>query len=412
MNWDWLWSFKYITVNNCSIGINLAEQSTPSLGSAFLTDSVFTNVNQAIVTNFNCSTKSEPSAGTLVVQNVDFRGANKAISYPNGTVILAGGSVIPAWMQGETYSVYYGPEVFPTHGNETCYVPMAPQVCVQQVVNPPPIPLGLQTSSGKFVDRAKPVYDNYPVSAFVSAKSSGCAGDGVTDDTQCLRNLFNSLNENQVAYLDHGAYVVTSTIVVPPNIRIMGEAWPYIMVSAEQGNFADPTNPQPVFQVGTSGQTGFLEMQDIIFECLGPTPGAIVVEWNLLQNSPASAGMWDVHWRIGGSAGTQLESNICSKDPSVQITTPNPSCYGAFLLMHITPSAGMYMENNWGWVADHELDMTDYNQLNIWNGRGLLVESVSPTWIVGGSFEHSQLYNYQMANAKNLYMSHIQSETA
>ena len=122
--------------------------------------------------------------------------------------------------------------------------------------------------------------------------------------------------------------------------------------------------------------------------------------------------MWDVHWRIGGSAGTLLESNICSKSPSVQITTANPKCYGAWLLMHVTSTASIYMENNWGWVADHELDMTDYNQLNIWNGRGLLVESVQACWIVGGSFEHSQLYNYQVANAQNLYMSHIQSETA
>ena len=96
----------------------------------------------------------------------------------------------------------------------------------------------------------------------------------------------------------------------------------------------------------------------------------------------------------------------------MQITTPDPACYGAWLLMHVTSTGSIYLENNWGWVADHELDMSDYNQLNIWNGRGLLVESVQPSWIIGGSFEHSQLYNYQTANAQNLYMSHIQSETA
>ena len=295
MNWDWLWSFKYITVNNCSIGINLAEQSTPSLGSAFITDSIFTNVNQAIITNFNCSANSEPSAGSLVIGNVDFRGANSAISYPNGTVILAGGSIVSSWIQGETYSTFYGPEVFTTHGNLTCYVPTANQVCIQQSVNPPPIPSGLKNSAGGFVDRGKPVYDTYPVSAFVSAKSNGCAGDGVTDDTECLQSLFNSVNSNQVAYLDHGAYVVTSTITVPAGIKILGEAWPYIMVSAGAGNFADPSNPQPVFQIGQPGESGSLEMQDIIFECLGATPGAIIVEWNLAGSTPASAGMIPSH---------------------------------------------------------------------------------------------------------------------
>jgi glucan 1,3-beta-glucosidase len=122
--------------------------------------------------------------------------------------------------------------------------------------------------------------------------------------------------------------------------------------------------------------------------------------------------MWDVNWRIGGSMGTLLQSDHCSKAPAVQITNPDPSCYGAFLLMHVAPTASLYMENNWGWVADHELDLSDYNQINIWNGRGLLIESTQPVWVIGSSFEHSQLYNYQTANAKNIYISHAQSETA
>lgn len=63
--------------------------------------------------------------------------------------------------------------------------------------------------------------------------------------------------------------------------------------------------------------------------------------------------MWDVHFRIGGSYGTELQSDICTKDPDV-ITTANSSCVGSFLLMHITEFGSVYMENNWGWVADHE----------------------------------------------------------
>lgn len=121
--------------------------------------------------------------------------------------------------------------------------------------------------------------------------------------------------------------------------------------------------------------------------------------------------MWDVHWRIGGSAGTMLQMN-CRKDPSTIIETCDPRCYAAFLILHITETASLYMENNWGWVADHELDEAPRDQINIWNGRGLLVESVKPVWIIGGSFEHSQLYNYQIANGKNMYLGHIQSEAA
>jgi glucan 1,3-beta-glucosidase len=66
--------------------------------------------------------------------------------------------------------------------------------------------------------------------------------------------------------------------------------------------------------------------------------------------------MFDVHWRIGGTNGTQLQSNNCAKTPNVP-TVPDPACYGAFLLLHIKETASVYMGNNWGWVSDHEMDL-------------------------------------------------------
>jgi len=115
--------------------------------------------------------------------------------------------------------------------------------------------------------------------------------------------------------------------------------------------------------------------------------------------------------RIGGSAGTKLQSDTCAKNPTT--TAPaNPACEGAFLLLHVTPQATIYLENNWFWVADHELDLSDHNQINIFNGRGVLIESeAGPVWLYGTSAEHSVLYNYQIANASNVYMALIQTET-
>jgi glucan 1,3-beta-glucosidase len=192
--------------------------------------------------------------------------------------------------------------------------------------------------------------------------------------------------------------------------------------------FKDQTNPKPVFQVGQAGDVGSVEISDLIFETLGPQPGAIMVEWNVAESNQGSAGMWDVHFRIGGTAGTQLQSNTCSKNPTV--TAPaNTACEGAFLLLHVTQKATIYLENNWFWVADHELDLGmytvpqtmmiganniegDHNQINIFNGRGVLIESdVGPVWLYGTSSEHSVLYNYQISNASNVYMALIQTET-
>jgi len=135
------------------------------------------------------------------------------------------------------------------------------------------------------------------------------------------------------------------------------------------------------------------------------------MEWNVKQTSQGSAGMWDVHFRIGGSAGTQLQSDKCSKNPTV-IAAANTACLGAFMLLHVTSKATIYLENNWFWVADHELDLADHNQINIFNGRGVLISSENgPVWMYGTSSEHSVLYNYQVANASGVYMALIQTET-
>jgi len=54
----------------------------------------------------------------------------------------------------------------------------------------------------------------------------------------------------------------------------------------------------------------------------------------------------------------------------------------------------------------------DHNQINIYNGRGVLIESdVGPVWLYGTSAEHNVLYNYQISNASNVYMALIQTET-
>ncbi|KAF2416329.1 family 55 glycoside hydrolase [Tothia fuscella] len=412
MNWDWLWLFKHLKVNNCKIGIDMTQNPNPSLGSALLQDAVFTGVDRAIVTTFNCTNQSKPpSAGSLIIENADFTGAMIAVSYPNRTVILPGGSKIQHWMQGQTYSAYYGPQQFPDRGNETCYIPKAQQVCVQGSLPPPPKPAVLLDADGAIFDKGKPNYDNEPLSAFVSTKDNGCKGDGIADDTACIRKIFADVTEQQIVYFDHGAYVVTDTIQVPNFIRITGEGWPLIMIKSSP-IWANVDNPVPVFRVGNKGDVGRVEMSELIFETMGPTPGAVLMEWNLQEDAPGSAGMWDVHWRIGGTAGTQLQSDHCSKTPSIKVTTPDPACTAAFLLLHITSTAELYMENNWGWVSDHELDAADHNQINIYNGRGLLVESVKAVWVIGGSFEHSTLYNYGIHNAKNVYMGHVQSETA
>ena len=399
MNWNWLWTLKSVNINNCAVGVNMTNGgATQTVGSIIVQDSVFKNTPVGITTAFVKG--GSVSNGTLIVDNVDFLGSAKAITDASDGTVLAGGSKVASWGQGHAYTT--GSGVTAKRADDS-------QIAIRGPLSPPTKPTALLDSSGKIFERSKPQYETVPSSSFVSVKSKGAKGDGSTDDTAAIQSVFDSVTQGQVVYFDHGAYLIKDTVKVPSDIKITGEIWPLIM--ADGPSFSDQANPKAVFQVGQAGDSGAVEMSDLIFETKGPAPGAILMEWNVGSSSQGSSGMWDVHFRIGGTAGTDLQSDTCSKNPTS--TQPaNPKCEAAYMLLHVTKQASIYLENNWFWVADHELDLADHNQINIFNGRGVLIESAEgPVWLYGTSSEHSQLYNYQVLNAKNVYMGAIQTET-
>ncbi|KAG5995298.1 hypothetical protein E4U54_002886 [Claviceps lovelessii] len=392
MNWNWVWTFHGLSINNCGLGIDMANGgNVQTVGSVILTDSTFSNTPVGIKTLYHPNQSG--TNGTLIIDNVDMT-KNVPVAVQDGAsknTILAGNALVSSWSQGRAYRG--------TSGAAT----QGPRKAV-------PKPASLTDGSGRIFTRSKPQYTDVPASRFVSVKSKGAKGDGKTDDTAAIQAVFNSIGPDQVVYFDHGAYVVTDTVRIPKNVKVVGEIWPLILAGGNK-NFKDMAHPKPVFQVGQPGDVGNVEMQDLIFETQGPQPGAILMEFNVAGQSKGSTALWDVHFRVGGSAGTQLQSDKCSKTPSAR-TSPNPQCIGAFLLMHVTKSASAYFENTWFWVADHELDLADHNQINIYNGRGVLIESTKGLWLWGTASEHNQLYNYQLTNAKNVYMALIQTETA
>lgn len=409
-NWNWVFLYKSIFINNCGIAFDVTQGGdVPATGSVTLQDSVISNSQYGVITSF--STNSTPvSAGTFILDNVNFINTNPAVQWKNNTPIVPGNRLIESFVQGRVYSAF--DSVYQGENNLTCHGPAASSSRIQQLVGAPQKPASLLGPDGKSVlERTRPQYEGVPVENFKSIMDFGCSGDGVSDATQCVQNFFNSIQDGQIAYIDHGAYLIRSTVTIPNNIKIVGEMWPLLMADGTSPNWQDKNNPQVVFRVGQPGDKGTVEMSDLVFTTRGSAVGAIVMEWNLAGTYPGATGMWDTHFRIGGYNGSLLQSDTCTKSPNTA-HGPEPQCWAAFLLLHMTSTASAVMSNNWGWVADHEMDLTDHNQIDVYNGRGFLCESQGPMWIYGSSFEHSQLYNYNFANAKEIYMGVIQSETA
>lgn len=270
-----------------------------------------------------------------------------------------------------------------------------------------------------YYERSKPQYEQFASSDFLRARNQFATGDGVTDDTHALNSIFEDAAESNFTrpvFLDAGYYLVTDTVYIPPGCLVVGEALATVIMGSGP-NFSDINNPRPVVMIGQPNQEGYVEISDLIVSTQGPAAGAVLIQYNLdtplpddptVQNTPS--GLWDVHTRIGGFAGSQLQVAECPTTPTL-FNYVKEECIAAHTSMHITPGANnLYMENNWLWVADHDIEDLNMTQISVFAGRGLLIEG-SRIWLVGTSVEHHTLYQYQLVNASDIWMGQIQTET-
>lgn len=68
----------------------------------------------------------------------------------------------------------------------------------------------------------------------------------------------------------------------------------------------------------------------------------------------------------------------CATTPGIATPTAavNTDYIAAFMTMHTTRSASrLYMEINWLWAADHDVEDPQLTQITAYGGRGLYVES-------------------------------------
>ncbi|KAL8829346.1 MAG: hypothetical protein Q9170_006207 [Blastenia crenularia] len=361
MIWDWGWTFQSISIDNCDVGLNITNTapSSQTVGSATFIDSSISNTRVGILTSH--SPNSTYTNGSLVLENVQLKNVRTAIQGTGNSTLLSGTTngnsrTIPAWAQGHSYT--------PT-GPNSIAGPIGAFARPQAL---------LDGSTNKYYTRSKPQYANLPASQFLCARSAGAAGDGMADDTQPLQDLFNrAATSGKIVFLDAGIYKITRTLYIPTGSKIVGEAYPIILSS---GSFwASMSNPQPVVQVGQRSEEGCVELSDFVVGTQGPQAGAVTIEWNMVSSNTPS-GMWDVHVRIGGFAGSDLQLADCPATPETT-SNVNEKCIGAHTSMHVTTGVrGLYMENVWLWTADHDLDNSVFTNITLSNTRAVYLGQV------------------------------------
>jgi glucan 1,3-beta-glucosidase len=187
---------------NCGTGID-----TDGAGSLTVLDSTAHSVGRVIATG-----ESGSSAGSLVIDNLSATSVWSIIqNYHDNRNILPGTEssvTVDTWAQG---NIYLGLD-------DSRYM--------QRTLSTPFKPPGMLDQGGRFFTRTRPVYQDSKVGDIVNVKDCGARGDGHSDDTAILNSiLLENAKAEQITYFLHGYYVVTDTIYVPPNSRIIGEVW-------------------------------------------------------------------------------------------------------------------------------------------------------------------------------------------
>lgn len=193
--------------------------------------------------------------GALVLNNIHLTNVPTAVTVTNGPTVLAGSSgstTIDSWGQGNVF----------TGTSQTAQF-------TQSNIAAPSKASSLLDSSGRIFGRTRPQYADFSVSQFVSVRDQGAKGDGKTDDTAALQAVINQFSGCKIIFVDHGTYLVTDTLNIPPGTQIVGEVWSVILGAGSK--FQDQSNPHVVVRVGQDGDVGNVEISDIIFATQGPS---------------------------------------------------------------------------------------------------------------------------------------------
>jgi len=275
--WNWGFVWKNIFVLSCFIAIDcttFSDVTSQGTGSITVLDSHFNGVPFAItVANLG---DEQPN---IVLDNL-------LVENSASVVLVSGGDTI---LEGSTGALFFN-----SWASGFQYFPDGSGGKTSGFINPAPTkPSALLDSSGAYFTQSKPQYETETVPPVV-ATAHGISNGGTGDQTSAINTLLSG-NVGSVIFFPAGVYLVEGTVKIPVGSRIVGSGWSQIMGTGTF--FQDVNNPNVMVQVGNAGDTGVIEISDMLFTVKGPTAGAILVEWNVHESTQGS-GKTPLTWFI------------------------------------------------------------------------------------------------------------------
>ena len=261
MLWNWGFTWSQIAITNVYVGFNVSSNGGSTgqgTGSIAIIDSDFNHAEWGITTH----TGGDPPA--IILANVYCENSPLMVQVSGGATTLTVGDTdtIDFWASGYRYIAANG-----TGSDVTGYLDTAP-------VRPP----SLLDPAGEYFWQDPPLYSSLTASSFVVATESGVSNDGTGDQTAAINTLLDN-NVGTPIFFPAGIYQVQGTVQIPVGSIIVGSAWSQIMGTGSY--FQDVNNPQVMVRVGNQGESGTIQISDMLFTVKGPTAGAILMEWNV-----------------------------------------------------------------------------------------------------------------------------------
>ena len=285
-----------------------------------------------------------------------FTATNVTMIASTGLPGLPGGSLaVPGWRQGPQYSA--GGALDPTPSGK---VP-------------------LTRADAPLPRRSRPTFDSDPTPPVcILSFGLGCAGNGVADCTAALVAALAAPGSPAV-FFPFGSYLLSATVTLPPGAALVGELGSVLLALGNASAFADAARPAPLLLVPPAS-TG-VRLVDLLFSLTGEAPGLVFVDWRAPGVAPS--GLWDVSWRL---------------------------YYGASdLLLVQGEGAGVFFEEGWGWVADH--DINSGQTITVKNPRGMTITGTGASLLIATAMEHSAQYQYNFSGAPSVTTIVTQTET-